>query len=447
MKLGIPREVEILIVGAGTAGCSAAVPPARAGRSVVLVEKSGAENVGNKVCGNGISVEGLRRVAELVPPPSGPEIAARCEGGTIYIEEGGEGTHIAIDGVIMNRALFGQRLLSDAISAGAHLADRVRCVGWSDREARLIRLRSDDGDEADVSACVVIDASGFRSVLTRSGGPSVPDTTVRSEVGVAYREIMALREPLDEARGGFIVLGPPGAESGYAWAFPMGAALANVGIGRTLTNDNGTLKSAFDAFVASRLELAGAQTVSAGGGMLPLRRPLNCMVGDGFMTVGDAACQASPLHGGGIASSIIAGVMAGEQAVTAIERSDTSAAGLWEYGARYMREVGATYASHEVARDLVHALPRSDLAFLTNEYVRAGALIDAIGGGGLLPSLVEAIRRLASIARRPGLVASVVRASRSMAAVKRLYSEYPERPETLGSWIGRVEHLRRTILS
>lgn len=445
MEQRIPRQTDVVIVGAGTAGCSAAMPAARAGLSVLLVEKCGAADVGNKVCGNGISVEGLKEVSRYVPPPDGPEVAARVEGGRIWILEEGPGTHISVSGLIINRALFGQRLLSDALSAGACLADETTCVGWSDRKSRRIRVRSGSGEETDVGASVVIDASGFRSVLTRSGGPTRADVPLRSEVGVGYREILALGEPLEESTGGFIVLSPPGAERGYAWAFPMGGRLANVGIGRTLDNHEGSLKSAYDAFVAGRPEFREAETVSAGAGMLPLRRPLDSMVGHGFMSVGDSACHASPVHGGGIASSIIAGVMAGEQAVEALAEGDTSAAGLWGYAVRFMREVGATYAAHEVVRGLVYSLSRQDLAFLASEYIKADALVEAVAGGNLLPSLVVGARRLASISRRPRLMANVVTTSRSMAAVRQHYLDYPESPEGLASWTGRAEYLRRSV--
>jgi geranylgeranyl reductase family protein len=441
----IPREADVIVVGAGTAGCSAAIPAARAGHTVLIIEKSAAADVGSKVCGNGISVEGLRGVARYVPPPDGTEVAARVEGGNIHILEDGPGTHISVSGLIINRALFGQRLLSDALTAGASLVDRTTCLGWSDRVSGRIRVRSEGGEESEVTARVVVDASGFRSVLTRSGGPTRPDEPLRSEVGVGYREILVLSEPLEESTGGFIVLSPPGAERGYAWAFPMGGSLANVGIGRTLDNHEGSLRGAYDAFVASRPELRKAQTVSAGAGMLPLRRPLDSMVGDGFVSVGDSACHASPVHGGGIASSIIAGVMAGEQAVEAIEEGDVSASALWGYAVRFMGEVGATYAAHEVVRGLVYSLSREDLAFLASEYIKADALVEAVAGGNLLPSLVGGARRLASLARRPRLIASVVAASRSMAAVRQHYLDYPRTPERLASWAGKAEYLRRSI--
>jgi digeranylgeranylglycerophospholipid reductase len=444
MKSSLPFNVDVVVVGAGTAGCSAAIPPAQAGLDVLLVEKTSAADVGRKVCGNAISTEGLKEVAGYIDLPSGPEVAVHIEGGTVYVTDDDAGTFVPIRGLVINRVIFGRRMLADAVSAGAHLAEGVSCTGWADRSGGRIRLRPGDGEAFDVSARVVIDASGFRSVLTRSGGPTRTEQALRSEVGVGYREILSLRKPLDGACGGSIQLGPPGAERGYAWVFPMGGTLANVGVGRTLDNDNVSLKNAFDAFVGGRTELAGAETVSAGAGMLPLRRPLDSLVGDGFMSVGDAACQASPLHGGGIAPSIIAGVMAGEQAVEAVKLGDTTASGLWGYAVRYMRSVGAAYAAHEVLRELVYTLPRRDLAFLASEYVKANALVAAVSAGNLLPSFASGMRRLASLASRPSLVAHVIRSSRMVARVKQHYLEYPESPDRLESWAGHAAYLRRS---
>ncbi|MBN2564316.1 MAG: NAD(P)/FAD-dependent oxidoreductase [Candidatus Eisenbacteria bacterium] len=445
MRLRIPTNVDVAVIGAGTAGCSAAIPPAREGLNVLLVEKTRACDVGSKVCGNAISAQSINEVAGHVAPPSGLEIAAELEGGTAYVAENHAGTFVSVHGLVLNRVLFGQRLLSDAVSAGVHLADGMSCVGWTDRKSGCIRVRSEEGDEIDVTARIAIDASGFRSVLARSGGPSRPDATLRSEVGVGYREVLVLRQPLNVATGGFIVMSPPGARHGYAWVFPMGGSLANVGVGRTLEDDGSPLKSVFDAFTAGRPELAGAETVSAGAGMLPMRRPLDSLVGDGFMAVGDAGCQASPLHGGGIAPSVVAGVMAGEQAVHALGEGDASAAGLWGYSVRYMRGLGAAYAAHEQIRHLIFSLPSSDLALLASEYVKADALVRAVSTGNLLPTMLGGLGRLVSLAGRPTLVARVLRASRAMAAIRQHYTDYPETPRKLESWVGRATYLRRSF--
>ena len=439
-----PLGVDVAVIGAGPAGASAAIPAARAGLSVLIVERERAQDVGGKVCGNAVAADGLDSVSEYVGPPAGPEVAARLTTGTLYAHGESEGVRLPAPAVVLNRLVFGQRLLGDALSEGALLADSCTCVGWADRNATRVRIRQADGEEGEVAARVVIDASGYRSVLARNGGPTHADEVTRSEVGVGYREILTLPEPLDEESGGFAVFFPPGAERGYAWVFPMGGRLANVGIGTTLDNVSGNLRDAHAAFVRSRPELSGAHVVSSGAGMLPLRRPLASVVGDGFMAAGDAGCHTSPIHGGGIAPAVVAGVRAGEQAVVALANGDASAESLWGYGVRVMTEIGKHYGAHEALRDLLHTLTGNELVFLARRLAESGPFIETIRGCSLMSSIGQALRLLTPFAGRPGLAARVVRTSRRMAAARDHYEDYPDSPAKLGSWLGRTEFLRRT---
>lgn len=435
--------VDVAIVGAGPAGASAAMPAARAGHSVLLIEREHASDVGNKICGNVIAADGLDPVSEQVRPPSGPEVAARVRAGTLHVPGGSEGVRLPAPALVLNRLVFGQRLLSDALAEGARLADSSTCIGWSNREDGRIRLRHTDGSESDVRARVVIDASGYGSVLTRNGGPTHSDEPARSEVAVGYREILALPEPMDESEGGFIVVSPPGAQRGYAWVFPMGGRLANVGIGTTLDTVNGNLRDAYRAFVEGRPELARAQVVSSGGGMLPTRRPLASVVGNGFMAAGDAGCLTSPIHGGGIAPAVNTGVMAGEQAVEALSSDDTSANSLWPYGVRVMKHIGACYGPHEVLANLLYSLTSDELLFISRRLVASGRNIETIHKGGLLSSVGQGLRLLAPFAARPGLAGRIIRTSRAMMRIREHYEDYPDSPDRLGSWLGRAEYLRR----
>lgn len=439
------RSIDVAVIGAGTGGCSAAIAAARAGLRVLIIEREAAADVGRKVCGNAVGLDAFDEALSYVTPPTGPEIAASVEGGTLFFGATGTGIPVQTSGVVVNRLLFGQRLLADALSAGAELLDRCSCVGWADRKAVTVRVKPDDGGEGDIAARVVVDASGYRSVLTRSGGPLTDDAMSRSEAATGYREILSLREPIDEATGGCAVLSLPGARHGYAWVFPMGGRLANVGIGAALDCIEGSLKDTYDAFLGSRPELEGAEVVSSGAGMLPFRRPLAALVGDGFMSVGDAGCQASPLHGGGIIPSILAGVMAGEQAATAIGTGATDAVGLWDYGLRFMRTVGHRHAAHEVLRDLVYSLSADDQVFLTDVFVRSGGAIRAIRDGAAFPSVGGALRLLAPFVRRPALARRLTRAARLMSSIRRHYLDYPCTPLGLGAWTARVALLRRSI--
>ncbi|MCK4511559.1 NAD(P)/FAD-dependent oxidoreductase [bacterium] len=439
-----PETVDIAVIGAGPAGCSAALPAARAGLRVLIIEREKAADVGRKVCGNTLGIEGLAPVAHQVTPPGGAEVAALLESGTMYIRDVKTGVRLPAPGVVLNRLVFGQRLLADAVSAGADLADSCSCIGWSDREATRIRLRFNDGSESDLTARIVIDASGFRSVLARNGGTTHDDPVARTEVAVAYREIVSLPDPIDERNGGFVVLAAPGAEHGYAWVFPMGGRLANVGIGTTLATVTGSLREAYGVFVAGRPELAGAERISGGAGMVPVRRALASLVGDGFMAVGDAGCQTSPMHGGGIVPAILAGVRAGEQAVRALSNGGTSADALWEYGAQFMTTIGAAYATHDVLKDLIYSLSDRDLVFLFTQIAQSEKLIHAIQRGSFLPGVGEALRRLAAFTLRPRLAARIISTGKAMASIRHHYEAYPDSPSGLESWMGREELLRRS---
>ncbi|MBD3347642.1 MAG: FAD-dependent oxidoreductase, partial [Candidatus Eisenbacteria bacterium] len=291
MNRTIPDRVDVFVVGAGIAGATAAARVARDGRSVLLVERLPRADVGRKVCGNGIADEGLESASRYISAPTGAEVAWRVEGGMLVLQDGETSMRVPKAGVVLNRFVLGQRLLADAMEAGCVFADRCSCAGWSDREAKRVRLDLPDGARTEVAARVVIDASGYRAVLTRSGGPLRAETLERCDVGIGYREIVPLTSPLPEPRAVIIDLGTDEARGGYGWIFPMGERLANIGIGATLERSGGDLRKAYRAFLERHPEVRTSRPLESGAGMLPLRRPLLSMVGDGFVAVGDAGCQ------------------------------------------------------------------------------------------------------------------------------------------------------------
>jgi geranylgeranyl reductase family protein len=439
----IPDRADVLVVGAGTGGATAARVAAAQGANVLLIDKLAAGDVGRKVCGNAIADDGLAAVVPYSDPPHGAEVARHLAGGTLVLPDGETTVPMPKAGVILNRLVYGQRLLAEAIAAGALFLDGCACVDWSDRASGRVRVRRVGGDEAEITARVVIDASGYRAILTRSGGPSHPDPLTRDDVGIGYREITPLTEPLDDPDDALIVLAPQGATAGYAWSFPMGERLTNIGVGAPLASVGGNLRSAYRSFVKSHPELSVSSPIEAASGLLPLRRPLASMVGDRFMTVGDAGCQTNPLHGGGITPSLIGGGLAGETAAAALADGDTSARALWSYNGRFMEAVGARHVAHELLRRFVYSLGAGDFHYLTLKLARAGVMQKALAEDRPRLPIREALQVLAIAARRPGLVLSFLRAGRLIEATQRLYADYPATPATFDSWMGHVEsHLR-----
>ena len=190
---------------------------AASGPRVVLLDRLPADDVGRKVCGNALTADGVAAVQRRIAPPSGVEIAMRVRGGALLLPGGQPSVAFPREGVVLNRLVFGQRLLRDAIDAGAEFAGGCACVGWADRDACRIRVRHGDDRESEMAARVVVDATGYRGVLTRSGGPSHADALSREDVGVACRDIAPTVEPFETSPRAVVALSPDGAEGGYGW--------------------------------------------------------------------------------------------------------------------------------------------------------------------------------------------------------------------------------------
>lgn len=436
----IPDSTDVLVVGAGLAGSVAAARTAQAGLATLLVDRLPARDVGGKVCGNGITDEWLEAAGRWTVPPSGAEIAWRIDAGVIVLADPETRVRFPRSGVLLNRSLLGQRLLADAVEAGSRLVCECACVGWKDRGSRTVRLRSEDSGDAEVTSRVIIDASGYRSVLAGSGGVSHRDPVHRSDVGIGYREIAPLNEPLDSPREAVIDLGASDARGGYAWVFPLGDRLVNVGIGAPLATPDHDLKESCRAFARERAHLSISDPVVSGTGLVPLRRPLASMVGDGFLVAGDAACQAEPLHGGGIHAAIIGGGMAADRAIAALANGSVTVEALWGYNTRFMREVGYAHAASDLLRKFLVALPPGEFDRVALELALAGLEGESRGGLAVRARFGKLLRLLGNAALRPSLARRVFRAGRIISSVRELYRDYPESKSGFESWVGRVEH-------
>lgn len=91
-------------------------------------------------------------------------------------------------------------------------------------------------------------------------------------------------------------------------------------------------------------------------GIVPTRRPLNSMVCNGFMVMGDSACQAMPVFSRGIGAALIGAACAAEAASFALEVKDVSIDALWSYNHLFMKEMGARLAALDSIRTFIQAL-------------------------------------------------------------------------------------------
>ena len=116
----------------------------------------------------------------------------------------------------------------------------------------------------------------------------------------------------------YFYFGEDVAPQGYFWVFPKGDNVANIGLGVSgMIGKKRSAQSFLNSFMEKHYPDAPIITKVAGG--VPSTITLDKISAPGIALVGDAARQVNPLSGGGIASGMIGGSIAGRIAAEAIK--------------------------------------------------------------------------------------------------------------------------------
>ncbi len=334
---------DVVVVGAGPGGSTAARIAAEKGLNVLLVEKR--QEVGTPVrCAEGVSKEAIEKFVEI----DRKWIAAEVTGAKIYAPDGTEivmaeemaGNEV---GYVLERKVFDRHLARLAVRAGADMIVKTTATGMKKKENGAVEvfLRK-MGEEFTVDAKIVIGADGVESRIGKLAGI---DTTLKlGEIESCIQYLMAGIEFDPEYC--YFWLGNEIAPGGYIWLFPKGKDAANFGIGVLPSMAKKKPKDYLDDFVAKNFGSGEIVEVVAGG--VPVKGPIETAVADNVMLVGDAARHADPITGGGIVNAMKAGFFAGSVAAEAVERKDYSARFLRKYDELWMNDFGKTLHRNKI---------------------------------------------------------------------------------------------------
>ncbi|TFF93416.1 NAD(P)/FAD-dependent oxidoreductase, partial [Candidatus Thorarchaeota archaeon] len=319
------KRPDVVIVGAGSAGCVTARRCAELGLQTLLLDRKDRASIGDKVCGDEISKSHFD--ATGIDYPENSEVSIAISGADVYPPNMKNILRVRgwkeFDGWTVNRVEFGQRLLQEAINAGVHFIDRAHASEpiLCDEQVIGLEYKSLASDEENrVSTKLIVDASGFSAVIRNKIDSELIEKAIdKSDIALCYREILNLKMPLAEPEVARVFLGGEIAPRGYGWIFPKGTQQINAGVGVT-GGGRGSPKSLFDLFKETYPLLFGSSVVHGKGGAVPVRRPLKSLVANGVAFVGDSALQVNPIHGGGIGAGMRAGIILGEVAREAIAR-------------------------------------------------------------------------------------------------------------------------------
>jgi len=212
------------------------------------------------------------------------------------------------------------------------------------------------GEPLKIGAPLVIGADGVESKVGRWAGI---DTTLKLQDIESCAQFLVHDASIDDEYTEFF-LGNSIAPSGYAWSFPKGENLANIGLGiQGSRSKPGEAIRLLRQLMKSRFPSGKVVEMVVGGD--PCSGPVDCAITDGVMLVGDAAHQTDPLTGGGILNAMQAGIIAGEVAAKAITAGNVSRAGLKEYEDRWREDIGKTLVKSLQLKEFFVKLTDNDL--------------------------------------------------------------------------------------
>ncbi|RZN61428.1 NAD(P)/FAD-dependent oxidoreductase [Methanonatronarchaeum sp. AMET6-2] len=374
-------DCDVLVVGGGPAGASAARFASEFGLDTLLVEKR--QEIGAPVrCAEGVG----KGVEEFIDVDS-RFLSKEVVGARIYSPEGryvemsdeDAGDEV---GYILERKVFDRELVKMAGRAGAETMLRTRAseMTWQDGfvETRLVR----NGETKTVRSKIVIGADGVESKVGRWAGI---DTSLKlNDIQSCAQYLVTGIDSIDMDYTHFYV-GNDVAPGGYAWIFPKGDDKANVGLGVSPAITDKKAIEHLDSFVDSHPALEGGRVIEEVYGGVPVSAPLKQVTADNTMLVGDAARQVNPITGGGILNGLEAGKYAAETARNAIETEDLTKSGLKQYEEARQpiaRENQRNYEFKEIFQDLDDEQFNSLISSLD------GVNIDELSVAGLISKIV-----------------------------------------------------------
>jgi geranylgeranyl reductase family protein len=311
---------DVVVIGAGPAGCAAAYDLSAAGRSVLLVDQREFPRV--KACAGGVTVKALRALRYSIAPV----IREVCSTMVVARDYDASRTFTGTEPLcaMTVRADFDHYCLQQTVARGAHfrVAKKVAAIAEDD-SAVTVTL-----DDDVIRARFLIGADGVNSRVRQLLGARPP---VRGFALEACVDTGGASPPPMEFQFGVV-------EFGYGWLFPKGDHV-NVGL---YTNDPSVRISREAVTAFARRKLGTDRLEGFVGHHIGLEGYLNPQPWQRVFLVGDAAGLVDPLMGEGIYYAIVSG----QAAARAIRESTPSAS---------TTKAGFERLMQPIARDLASA--------------------------------------------------------------------------------------------
>ncbi len=324
---------DVVVVGGGPAGSSAAHMAAKNGCTVALIEKE--KEIAQTVRTSGVTwISDIKKFG----------IPEECYNPIKKFSFCSPKNSVKISGEIAKAAVLDVRktyrfLANRAKTSGSELFtstnvtevlkdDTGKCVGV---------IAKSDGKQIQFNSKVVIDASGFVSVIAKELGY----VTQWKKFG-AGAEFEVKTEKLEHDNW-WLMVGQEYSPAGYAWIFPTSKDTARIGVGIGKPDSDVDPTVRLNELLEKKLgpikDLGNIEKIEFHYGLIPNDGVSRKTVYDNLILVGDSAGQANPLVLEGIRYAIRFGEVAGQVAADAIKNGDTTEVSLNPYEKEWKRAI------------------------------------------------------------------------------------------------------------
>jgi len=324
---------DVVVVGGGPAGSSAAHMAAKNGCTVALIEKE--KEIAQTVRTSGVTwISDIKKFG----------IPEECYNPIKKFSFCSPKNSVKISGEIAKAAVLDVRktyrfLANRAKTSGSELftSTNVTEVLKDDTGKCTGVIAKSDGKQIQFNSKVVIDASGFVSVIAKELGY----VTQWKKFG-AGAEFEVKTEKLEHDNW-WLMVGQEYSPAGYAWIFPTSKDTARIGVGIGKPDSDVDPTVRLNELLEKKLgpikDLGNIEKIEFHYGLIPNDGVSRKTVYDNLILVGDSAGQANPLVLEGIRYAIRFGEVAGQVAADAIKNGDTTEMSLSPYEKEWKRAI------------------------------------------------------------------------------------------------------------
>ena len=307
------EKCDIVVVGGGPAGLSAAFAAASEGAKVILFEKD--EAIAHSVRTSGVTwiseMERLGIPREYYNPIQNYRFVSPSNDVLIR-------GSVSKSCVLEVRATF-QYLAFLAAKAGAQIRLKSNVINVIKEGDKVIGVKaSTPKGDLMVRSTLVIDASGFNTTVGRKAG--VAREWKRYGVGAEYE---CYCDDIDSATW-VLMVGQKYSDAGYAWVFPLSRNRVRIGVGVGRPESSSDPLEKLHKIIEERFKPLDSiqdgkiQPIELHYGFIPNEGVRQSSIADGLIMVGDSAGQSNPLVLEGIRYAIEFGRLAGRVGVKSL---------------------------------------------------------------------------------------------------------------------------------